>query len=416
MALISASLFSPEGIVLPPLPGLLPPTILCDPPTLEESIHVEVMESFPCKGEGFSIVFHIWERGNVGMSDLEAKLISCVQHSLLETFFELHCLHLPVASITEEEIERRLSPGLLRRSLPNKDLELPLGFIDVTLEPFQSSDQLDVEEAMRPSSVTIRPSNMTGDVLRPSSVMGDMIRPASVMGEERVRSSSGMGEEMMRPSSVTKEMEGQQNWEQKEKQRRIQMFRKTVIQKAYMGQLGELTNDYLVTIPACLSAMNESGSPTIFYCNWSLPANYTTDVALSHSLSSLKSILTEMTFSIFKKKVQTNIYSFFPADKLSPGTSDHTSHLYILIGRDHAQWLESQDPADPTKHLSQIWSQALLHLPLASWKESEGGMIHEEGVVPLLAVAKKHSSFVPRHQFLLGLIGRGKVRELTKEN
>ena len=40
--------------------------------------------------------------------------------------------------------------------------------------------------------------------------------------------------------------------------------------------------------------------------------------------------------------------------------------------------------------------------------------MHEEGMVLLLAVAKKHSSFVPQHQFLLGLIGHGKVRELTK--
>ena len=416
MALISASLFSPEGTVLPPLPGLLPPTVLSDPPTLEESTHVTVMESFPCEGEGFSIVFHIWERGNVGISDLEAKLISCVQHSLLDTLFEVHCLHLPVAAITEEEIERRLSPGLLRRSSPNKYSEVPSGFIDVTLDPLHSSDEIDVKEAMIPSSVTIRPSSITGDVLRPSSVMGDMMRPASVVEEGRVRSSSGTGEDTMRPSSVTLEMEGQQNWEQKEKQRRIQSFRKTIIHKAYMGQLGELTNDYLVTIPACLSAMKDSGSPTIFYHNWSLPAKYTTDVALSHSLSSLKSILTEMTLSIFKKHAQTNIYSFFPPDKLSPGTADHTSHLYILIGRDHAQWLESQDPADPTKHLSQIWSQTLLHLPLASWKESEGSTIHEEGVVPLLAVAKKHSSFVPRHQFLLGFIGHDKVRELIKEN
>ena len=40
--------------------------------------------------------------------------------------------------------------------------------------------------------------------------------------------------------------------------------------------------------------------------------------------------------------------------------------------------------------------------------------MHEEGMVLLLTVAKKHSSFVPQHQFLLGLIGHGKVRELTK--
>ena len=39
--------------------------------------------------------------------------------------------------------------------------------------------------------------------------------------------------------------------------------------------------------------------------------------------------------------------------------------------------------------------------------------MHEKGMVLLLAVAK-HSSFVPQHQFLIGLIGHGKVKELTK--
>ena len=41
MVLVSASLFSPKGTVLPPLPSLFLPIMLSDPPILEESILVD---------------------------------------------------------------------------------------------------------------------------------------------------------------------------------------------------------------------------------------------------------------------------------------------------------------------------------------------------------------------------------------
>ena len=136
MGLISASLVSPEGLVLPPLPGIKPsPAPLQTPPTLEQTTQVETLESFPVKDDTrHSVNFHIWEKGNVGLPKLKQMLVLCVQRSLLNTLFESHCLPLPVASISEEEIEKRLSPGLLR-SIVCKTPSIDQGsFVNVTLD------------------------------------------------------------------------------------------------------------------------------------------------------------------------------------------------------------------------------------------------------------------------------------------
>ena len=66
------------------------------------------------------------------------------------------------------------------------------------------------------------------------------------------------------------------------------------------------------TIPVCLSTMNDSGSPTTFYHNWS-PYLLTTQLMLPlyHTLFSLKSTLTEMKLVFSRNKLkQTSILSY----------------------------------------------------------------------------------------------------------
>ena len=377
MALISASLVSPEGTILPPFPGLnTRPHPLPTPPTPDETTLVETIESFPVKDDArCSAAFHIWERGNVALPELKQKLVLTVQRALLDTLLESHYLQLPVATITEEEIEKRLSPGLLRASINKTATSTDQGsYVNLT---FDSSVE----------STSVPPSADTSfDTLKTSSF--------SEVNEDDAREETG----------------GKGDWEQREKLRRIQSTREHLLNQARCGLLGNLSEDYASSFPPFLLKMEDFTSPILHHQEWALPSNYSIPPLLSHSISYLSSSLSEMTFSLFKYNKSKRTYSWvsLPSDKALPKTTPFPSD-YVLIGRDLQQWKESFDSADPTKHFEEAWPRALRCLPLASWKE-----VSKVGVVvpppPLQVAAKKHNCFVSRHQFFMGIFGRGKVR------
>lgn len=337
MALISVSLVSPEGQVLPPVPGVIHPSLLLDPPTFEETISLTVVESFPCIGYGYNIAFHIWECGNVALADLRHKLSLCIKHSLIDTLFEMYYLQLPVATISDDEIERRLSPGLLRGSFSKSSSLDRSSYVDIAMESSKESSTIETAQE---------------DV----------------------------------------------DWEQKEKLRRIQSSREALIRQASHGLLGQLNDNYVSVIPTYLSNWNESGSSVISYSSWDLPSNYCVGVTLSHVINRFTATINEMTFSLFKQTSVTGQYQYITLP-LADTYNDTVSTSYVIIGRDLVQWKESSDPSDPTKHFDTTWLTSMLHLPLASWKS-----VNNDNKIPLLAAARKHSTFIPRHQFLMGVI------------
>ena len=376
MGLISASLVSPEGLILPPLPGIKPsPAPFQTPPILEQTTLVETIESFPVKDSTrYSVGFHIWERGNVGLPRLKQMLVLCVQRSLLDTLFESHYLQIPVASISEEEIEKRLSPGLLR-SIVCKTPSIDQGsFVNVTLD-----SSMEGSSTMAPPSV-----NTSGETMRNSSF--------SEINEEDAIEDVGKGGG------------GGGDWEQKEKLRRIQSTKENLLNQARTGLIGSLSEDYTCFLPLFLHKMEEFTSPILYHQGWTLPSNYSITPLLSHTISYISSSLSEMSFSLFKYDKLNGTFSriSLPSDKTPPKSMPIPTD-FILIGRDLQQWKESSDPSDPTKHFEEVWSDALRCLPLASWKEVGVASL------PLQAAAKRHNCFVPRHQFLMGTIGRGKV-------
>lgn len=362
MALLSACLVSPEGCVLPPQPGISPR--LVDPPSLYLVTSVETRESFPCRGTCCSVAFHIWERGNVGLVELKQKLVLCVQRGLLDTLFEAHYLHLPVASVNEEEIERRLSPGLLRASFSKTSSLDRSSYVDVTLDSSLESNQIAAQE------------------------FDDTMRVTSL------------------PEVIEEGAEQQECWEHKEKLRRIHLAKESILNQAHTGLIGDLEDEYVNDIPLYLMKMKEFISPVVFHEKWSLPSNYSIDITLLHTLTYLSSSLVEMTLSLFKFESGRYTRVPLPQEHSSPETTptNYSSSKYVLIGRDLQQWRESTSPFDPTLHYEEVWSDALLCLPLASWKN-----VPEVGVVPLLEAAKKCHSFISRHQFLMCVLEHNKV-------
>ena len=371
MALISSSLVSPDGEVLPPKPGILPVTVLPHIPSSTSIANINIVEEFPYKGDCFSIALHIWERGNIGMNELRQKLASCVQWGLMDILIETHFLDLPVAYLTLAEVEKNLSPGLMRRaSLRSSSTSHSFVDVDLVNSSRESCDHIsrDIEEAVKEPVVMMEEGPKTPD------------------------------------------------WEQKEKQRRLQERRDALNQLAHMGQIGSLEKEYLNCISGFFSVGRELGVPEIFHQSWVIPNNYLIDSSLklilsklSSSLSSL-SLTSEIIFSIFKCSCSCNSGNYVYMPHQFPGEDSFTSEQqlenmsYVIIGRDLIQWKETKDH---TQHCEYAWEKQQQYLPLSSWKHLE------EGKVPLFAASKKQTMFVPRQRMVLASLTEGKVKAFS---
>ncbi len=380
MALISACLVSPEGNILPPIFDILQPTMLLTLPTYEDIVTIETVDEFPVKGDTHTIAFHIWERGNAGISELRKKLISCVHYSLIDILLEKHYLHIPVAILTEEQVESMMTPGLLRRvstlSGPSPSTsECTHSFVDVTLTSSRESapeysNSRDIEEAVK------------GPV-----ILGQHETPCSP------------------------------DWEEREGERRREVCQEVLRREGHTGQRGEMKGEYLEALSGFLAMANKAGLPEVFHHAWQVPTNYLLDDTLTQTLSILSSSLASlspthgMVFSVFRSDPSLEgDYLYTPRDwverrgkRSRRGQSLDGKH-YVIVGRDLTQWREAMDPHDSNHHCAEYWGNEQQYTPLSSWKQLE-----ERGGALMTASARKHNTFIPRQRMVLGQLADGKV-------
>ena len=377
MALISACLVSPEGNILPPIFDVLQPTMLLTLPTYEDIVTIETVDEFPVKGDTHTIGFHIWERGNAGMSELRKKLISCVHYSLIDMLLEKHYLHLPVSILTEEQVENMLTPGLLRRvstlSGPSPSTsECTHSFVDVTLT---SSRESVPEHALRD--------------------MEEAVKDPVIFGQH----------------------ETSHDWEEREGERRRQMCREVLRREGHTGQRGEMKGEYLTSLSGFLAMAKEAGVPEVFHHAWQVPANYLLDDTLAQTLSILSSSLASlspthgMVFSVFRSDPSLEgDYLYTPRDwvekrsKRSGRGQRLDGKHFVIVGRDLTQWREAMDPHNSNLHCVEYWGNEQQYTPLSSWKQLE-----ERGGALMTASAKRHETFIPRQRMVLCQLADGKV-------
>lgn len=366
MAVICASLLSPDGAIVPPQPGILPPFSIPSPPPISpETIAIETVDEFPHKGSHFVFAFHIWQRGNVGMEDLTKQLIGVLHHALCDMLLELYALQLPIAVLSDEEMEQHLSPALLRTSIshsPRISFMHGLSTADLDLESTHNKQE---------------------------------------MAEELVDVTRTESEESGRESTIDK-----QDWELLEKQRRLQSSKAALQHRAFLGQIGILEDGMLTTLPSLLSLAQSHASPSVQHGQWFLPSSCTTDIYFNHSYLVLTSLLPDLSMSIFQQTRSEDKFVYLSPDKLvlnSTSEQQLVGPQYVMVGRNLIQWEETLDPGNPTNHVTLTWRDLQLHQPLDSWKNLEGMG------VPLLGVVKKHSTFVPRQMLLLFTVIRRKV-------
>ena len=361
MAVVCASLVSPEGVIVPPQPGILPPSSIPDPSSIgPEMVAIETVDEFPHKGRQFVFAFHIWQRGNVRMEDLMAQLSGSMHHALCDMLLELYAFQLPVAMLSDEEMERHISPALLCAF----SLHSP-GGNDTDLESVHTRQE-----------------------------MSKAIRDA------------------MRTDSKEFDGENSMNWELLEKQRRLQSSKEALQHSAFLGQMGTLENHMLTTIPSLLSLAHSNGSPSVQHSQWLLPSCCTTDAFFNLSCLALMSLFPDLAMSTFQRtRNEKNFVYISPDDLVLNSTTEQQlfGPQYVMVGRNLVQWEETLDPGNPSRHVMKVWRDLQLHQPLDSRKNLEGLG------VPLLDVVKKHSTFVPRQVFLLFTVIRRKVSQRTKK-
>ena len=356
IALISACLVSPEGNVVPLTLDILPATRLCNVPSYDEITNIQIIDEFPCSSDNFTVALHVWERGNVGMDELRKKLVSCVQFGIVDILMEIHYLQLPIASLANNEIDRLVSPGLLRRTNTISNRSSSASDSNHG-NSFSDQSQRDIEVAVK-APVLLKQDSTGAD------------------------------------------------WEEREKQRREQICRETLKQEAYMGQKGTMKEEYLISLSSFLTQSHDLGLPEIFHHTWQVPANYLIGTMLTQILSILSSSLasllstTELTFNIFKSNPNSFDYVCVEKsniDKLGNGR-------YVIVGRDLAQWRETKNPQDCTVRNNYYWPNEQQHVPLSSWKQPD------DRSVLLIATTKKHDTFIPRQRMVLAYLADGMVR------
>ena len=365
MAVLCVSLVSPTGTVLAPQPGIMPPNPLPSLPSPHEEVKVEIREEFPVINSSYSIALHIWERGNVGMADLRNKLVSCLQCALQDMLLELHALQLPVATLTDVEIERLLSPALLSHPPPSAN-ESITSFEEVDLEMYRESPILPRRELLEVMALTSTPKKHAPE-------------------------------------------EKEQNWEDIERQRRRETSTEVFLQQARMGQLGTLEASYLPSVQPVLKMAEELGSSSVQHTSLSVPCGYVVETLLSQLVNLLREQLPALTYSAFRGGGGGGGgYNHQPLeDRVLPVSGvdlQMHNYRYLLLGRDLDRWREMMSPADQARQSSNVESGQQLHLPLNSWRKEEG-----EAGIPLMSVAKKHSTFVPRQMMVLALLSNRQV-------
>ena len=99
-----------NGVVFVPSSCVILPQPIINLPGFQEDM-ITLCDDHSVKTP--SVVFNIWERGNAGIQELREKLLSSVKLAVFDIIVELYGMQQPVASLSDEEVQRHLSPGLL---------------------------------------------------------------------------------------------------------------------------------------------------------------------------------------------------------------------------------------------------------------------------------------------------------------
>lgn len=105
IAVLSVVLLDDSGQYQPFCPGVVMPAIVTEWSSASFKYMMDQVTSSSERTDGPSVCVYIWEKGNIGFSDLRSLLMKCFNHSIIDCLLELFLLPSPIATVFEEDDE-----------------------------------------------------------------------------------------------------------------------------------------------------------------------------------------------------------------------------------------------------------------------------------------------------------------------
>ena len=446
-----------------PIPGVVFPADDICPLDLENS----GMEELNCpiteiqtevKGQ-YSIKLHIWEKGNIGLTEFMQKIIFCFKHTLADYILELYLLPQPVATPLNGGRDSQVSPYVL--------VEFPTGVGEQSRrESFATQDELEtvVEEGGKHTAVShSRKISRRGSVDTTRRGSGDTSRRGSneQTGEDKqsITSSSRRSsddvpssgpsrktstandsrktstandskvfertlemETIIAPSkpegqrtrtftevimneieeAMQVDEEGGVSWVDNERLRREKEFEEGIKLQAHFGNNGRLEKVYEKIIPEHLSSAIALKSLSVKHKTFPVLGSYSAKVFLSQTVAILHKQSPDLAVNAFTTTTSGQFVYFEPQENWTKVERHLDSKVrdtcFILIGRNLAQFEESLNPASRS---TKPWLDQQTKQPLQLLQPLDCRKVTVGTHVPLQHMPIAMDSFVPRQRLVV---------------
>lgn len=297
----------------------------------------------------------IWEKGNVGITDLSGKLHHCLKQTLCDYILELYFLPQPIARIDDMSMTFSDSPV--------EAVDSPF----VVLEPVPELKETDPQSPQRPlfekgevrvpSSLGFTPQKSLDSPLSPDTpVKGEPHRSRTdtytitqamddILNNERNEVSGK--EQTIESSNLT--------WQEKEKNRREIEAYDAHQKRAFHGRHGVLENTYSDLIPKHLMETCKLSSRSVSHYTFPLLGSYSGEVFLNEAIGICNQLCPDLTLNAFTLDVNGE-YFHYGLQKTSRqrtmGTVSDTE--FIVVGRNLKQWDEARAPDSKEVRLTQV--------------------------------------------------------------
>ena len=321
---------------------------------------------FECVGGGYQLKMDIWEKGNVGITDLSGKLHLCLKQALCDYILELYFLPQPIARIDEmlqfdnspsatspfvvlepspPESSRRESLDSPKRSLFEKgEVRVPssLGFLSQ-----RSQDSAGVVSPDTP--VQPEPHRSRCDTVTVTAAMDEVFRSLEGGG-------GGGGDDSTfdQPTEVASSAAGL-TWQEKEMNRREMEALGAYQKEAHHGKQGVLENTYFSLIPQHFAETCQLSSRSLAHYPFPLLGSYSSEVFLNETLSICSFLLPDLSLSTFRQGVN-EVYAHYIPQKTSRTRSvvEVEETRFLVVGRNLKQWDEARFPDNAEIRLTQV--------------------------------------------------------------
>ena len=311
----------------------------------------------------------IWEKGNIGLTDLSSKLHICLKQALCDYLLELYFLPQPIARMDD-----------MVHSDDSPTVNSPF----VVLEPSPPLRRASQDSPRRSlfEKGEIRVPSSLGLQTQQSQEVGGVSLPDTPAGPEPHRSqrcdtisvATAMEEAIWSPDMAEVDLEtfdnptetaalsgeaaassGGLTWHEKEKSRREVEALGAYQKEAHHGKRGVLETTYSSLIPQHFAATSKLASRSLAHYTFPILGSYSAEVFLNESLSFCSQICPDLSLSTFKLGPNGEYLHHVP-QKTSRTRDfvDVEETFFVVVGRNLRQWDEVHCPDDAEIRLTQV--------------------------------------------------------------